>query len=131
MFSTEAVIENLERDGWSEVGGRLRELRNIVDEEGGIEIDAGSAQTLGYVVRRNGSAPRPRIGVGDDGMLDAVWALGSDGIFAVECFGGGEVGCAILLERGKRSHSKRMPVAEVGALIDCFLELGYLSRDAE
>lgn len=129
--STDEVIGFLERNGWTDVAQRLQEIRSVVAEEGGSDIDSGSALTLSNIVRRNATAERPRIGVGDDGMLDAVWSLGSDGIFTVECFADNEVGCAILLDSGARAHSKRMPASEAGALIDCFHDLGYLSRDAE
>ncbi len=83
-----------------DAGDRVREIRSALREDFDCDIHPRSLRTLHEVLQQVPHVPRPSLGAGDDGTLDAVWVLGDAGLFTAEFLADGMVGCAAVVDRG-------------------------------
>ncbi len=109
-----------------DAGDRVREIRSALREDFDCDLHPRSLRTLHEVLQQVRHVPRPRLGAGDDGTLDAVWALGDAGIFTAEFLADGMVGCAAVVDRGGASYSETLEVSPACALLSCLARLGLL-----
>ena len=70
-----SVIDSFETLQWGKVAERLREIQASLRADSDADISIKSLVTLRQTLRRVARVPDPRIGSGESGILEAVWAL--------------------------------------------------------
>ncbi len=111
---------------WPDVGDRVREVRLALREDFDCDLHPRSLRTLVEVLQQAPHVPQPRLGAGEDGTLDAIWALGDAGIFTAEFLADGMIGVAAVFEQGGPSYSETLEVRPACSLLNWLARLRLL-----
>ena len=123
-----SVIDSFAALQWGRVAERLREIQASLREDSDADISIKSLVTLRQTLRRVARVPDPRIGSGESGILEAVWAFGDEGMLVLDCREDGRLGCVVLRSADGRAFSETFDVEAACTLLDCLFGSGLLGR---